>query len=144
MRIALGSDHAGYALKQEVSLFLAQQGHDVKDCGVFSEASADYPDLAAAVVTALQEEPCSFGILICGTGVGMSIAANKRKGVRAALCGDPYTAQCARGHNNANVLAMGSRVIGIGLALAVVDAFIRSPFEEGRHALRVDKISSLE
>ncbi len=144
MKIAVGSDHAGYHLKDEVIKHLKNSGYDPIDCGVYSVDSADYPDLASAVSSSVLNEEASFGILICGTGIGMSIAANKHKGIRAALCAECYSARCAREHNNANILTMGSRVIGPGLALAIVDTFLKTSFEGGRHARRLHKISLVE
>lgn len=144
MKIALGSDHAGFRLKEQVGGHLETAGHSYQDFGVFSEESADYPDLAAAVTSAVQSGACGYGILICGTGIGMSIAANKKAGIRAALCGEPYSARCAREHNNANILTMGSRVIGPGLALAIVDQFLNSSFSGGRHSNRLHKIEQME
>lgn len=144
MKIAIGSDHAGYRLKDQVVEYLKASNHDLKDYGVFSEESADYPDLASAVAGFVQSEESSFGILICGTGIGMSIVANKYKGIRAALCAESYSARCARQHNNANVLAMGSRVIGPGLAMDIVSTFLDTEFEGGRHSRRIEKISLAE
>ncbi len=144
MKLAIGSDHAGYRLKNELIEHLQAAAYNVKDCGVFSEESADYPDLAAAVTDAVLSQECAFGILICGTGIGMSIAANKKKGIRAALCAETYSARCAREHNNANILALGSRVTGPGLAFDIVDTFLNTTFSGGRHIRRLDKISELE
>lgn len=144
MKIALGSDHAGFQLKDNIIKHLKTAERSYEDFGVFSEASADYPDLAALVAKAVLSGECKYGILICGTGIGMSIAANKYKGIRAALCGETYSAHCARKHNNANVLTMGSRVIGPGLAVEIVEAFLNTSFEGGRHLRRLDKITTIE
>lgn len=144
MKIALGSDHAGYNLKEEIAEQLKSRGCLIKDCGVFSRESSDYPDTAETVSGAVQSGGVDFGILICGTGIGMSIAANKRKGIRAALCAESYSARCARQHNNANILALGSRVTGVGLALEIINVFLATSFEGGRHQGRVDKVTELE
>ncbi len=144
MTIAIGSDHAGFQLKEEVVRHLRESGKTCRDMGVFDEKSADYPDIAAAVVEAVAAGECFCGILICGTGIGMSIAANKRSGIRAALCGDPYSARCAREHNDANILTMGSRVIGPGLAVEIVEVFLNASFTGGRHSSRLEKIIQME
>jgi ribose 5-phosphate isomerase B len=144
MRIAVGSDHAGFDLKKIIVEYLKTAGRSYEDFGVFSEESVDYPDLASAVVSGIMEGRCSCGILICGTGIGMSIAANKHKGVRAALCSESFSARFAREHNDANILVLGSRVIGPGLAVDIVESFLGSNFAGGRHGRRVDKISGLE
>ncbi len=142
--IFLGSDHGGYALKEEVKCYLTQNGVEVKDFGTHSPDSVDYPDYAIPVAHAVLENPGSFGILICGTGIGMSIAANKVKGIRAALCGDTFSARMTRAHNDAQILCMGGRVTGVGLALDIVDAFLGGSFEGDRHRRRVDKITAIE
>lgn len=142
--IAIGSDHAGFALKQEIKKHLDQCGYVYKDLGTYSEDSCDYPDYGAAVGRAITTGGYVGGIIICGTGIGISIAANKIKGVRAALCSDCYSAEYARRHNNANILALGSRVVGPGLACKIVETFLTTEFEGGRHARRVDLISELE
>ncbi|MBM4235651.1 MAG: ribose 5-phosphate isomerase B [Firmicutes bacterium] len=144
MLIALGSDHAGFQLKDRVISFLQSSGINYKDFGVYSEESADYPEQAALVVQAVKSGEFTFGILICGTGIGMSIVANKHRGIRAALCSEPYSARFAREHNNANVLTMGSRVIGPGMAEAIVSIFIHTEFAGGRHERRLSKIETLE
>jgi ribose 5-phosphate isomerase B len=143
MLIALGSDHAGYQLKEQVISYLKSSGITYKDYGVFNEESSDYPDQAARVAQAVKSGVHTFGILICGTGIGMSIVANKHRGIRAALCSEPYSARLAREHNNANVLTMGSRVIGPGLAEAIVSIFISTDFAGGRHERRLGKIEQL-
>lgn len=142
--IALGCDHAGYALKQEIMRYLGEKGIACKDFGTYSEESCDYPVFAAAAGRAVAGGECAMGILICGTGIGISIAANKIKGVRAALCGDTYAAVLTRRHNNANMLALGANITGTGLALEIVEAFLNTPFDGGRHARRVALIEKLE
>ncbi len=144
MKVALGSDHAGYLLKESIIGYLHTSKRSCEDFGVFNEDSADYPDIAALVVGAVLSGEYECGILICGTGIGMSIAANKHKKIRAALCGEAYSAHCARKHNDANILTMGSRVIGPGLAAEIVEAFLTTSFEGGRHKRRLDKIIEVE
>lgn len=142
--IALGSDHGGYALKQEVMKHLEERGVEYKDYGCYSEASCDYPEFAHAVGKAVAMGECELGILICGTGIGISIAANKIKGVRAALCHDCFSAEATREHNNANILAMGARVIGVGHALKIVDTFLDTPFSnDERHVRRIAAIEEV-
>ncbi len=140
----LGSDHGGFGLKQELVQILTGAGFAVEDCGVNDAASVDYPDIAEIVCERVLAVPHSLGILCCGTGIGMSIAANKIAGIRAALCSETYSAKMARVHNDANVLCLGARVIGIELAREVATAFLSVSFEGGRHARRVGKISELE
>lgn len=139
--IALGSDHGGYALKQEIMKHLEERGIAYKDYGCYSEESCDYPIYGKAAAEAVAGGECEFGILICGTGIGISISANKVPGIRAALCHDCFSAQATREHNNANMLAMGARVIGPGLALKIVDTFLDTPFsEDERHVRRISMI----
>lgn len=139
--IALGNDHGGYALKQEVIKYLEAQGIEYKDYGCCSEASCDYPVYAREVAEAVAAGTCEKGILICGTGIGMSIAANKVPGIRAAVCHDCFSAQATREHNNANILAMGARVIGPGLAVKIVDIFLNTAFsEDERHIRRIQML----
>lgn len=139
--IALGSDHGGYGLKQEVIKHLTEKGLEYKDYGCYSEESCDYPVYGKAVAEAVASGECEQGIIICGTGIGISISANKVPGVRAALCHDCFSAQATREHNDANVLAMGARVIGPGLALKIVDTFLSTPFSnEERHIRRIGMI----
>ena len=142
--IAIGSDHGGFELKNEIIKHLKQRGFTVEDFGTFSKDSVDYPDIAKAVCEPVAAGKFSFGILVCGTGIGISIAANKIKGIRAALCADPYSAAKAKQHNNANVITLGGRVTGPDLAMTIVDAYIDADFEGGRHQKRVDKIMDLE
>lgn len=139
--IALGSDQGGYGLKQEVIKHLEEKGMEYKDYGSYDEKSCDYPVYAKKVANAIVEGECDRGILICGTGIGISIAANKVKGIRAALCHDTFSAQATREHNDANILAMGARVIGPGLALKIVDTFLETEFSNAeRHVRRVGMI----
>ncbi|MEG2016840.1 MAG: ribose 5-phosphate isomerase B [Clostridium sp.] len=144
MKIAIGSDHGGLRLKKDVIKHLEKKGIEVKDFGTYTEESCDYPDYANTVGKAVVAKEFDFGILICGTGIGISIAANKIPGVRAALCCDTFSAHATREHNNANILAMGERVVGPGLALDIVDAFLGAEFEGGRHQNRVNKITDIE
>ena len=138
--IALGCDHGGYALMQSVKAHLDELGLEYKDFGTYGTDSCDYPVYAKAAANAVSSGECEKGILICGTGIGISIAANKVKGIRAALCSDCFSAEMTRRHNNANMLAMGARVLGEGLALKIVDIFLTTEFDGGRHARRVDMI----
>lgn len=142
--LAIGSDHGGFALKQEIMKHLTERGIEYHDYGTYSEESCDYPEYGEAVGRAVASGECELGIVICGTGIGISIAANKVRGVRAAVCGDCFSAEMCRRHNNANVLALGGRVIGPGLALKIVDIFLSTGFDGGRHARRVAKISEIE
>ena len=144
MQIAIASDHAGLELRRVIADHLAQAGHTVTDHGPDSGDSVDYPDYAEKVARAVADDASDLGILVCGSGVGMSIAANKVQGVRAALCATAYLGEMARAHNNANVLCLGERITGVGLALTIVDAFVSTKFEGGRHSRRVDKIAELE
>lgn len=140
--LAIGSDHAGYALKQAVMKHLEERGVEYKDYGTYSEASCDYPDFAEAVSQAIISGEAQNGILICGTGIGISIAANRHKEIRAALCGDCFSAEATREHNDANILAMGARVVGEGLAVKIVDTFLDTPFSNGtNHVRRIGKMS---
>ena len=142
--IAIGSDHGGFALKQEIMQHLEAAGCAYKDFGTYTADSCDYPDYGEAVARAVASGEYERGILICGTGIGISISANKVKGIRAALCGDCYSAEMTRRHNDANILALGARVLGPGLALKIVDTFLATEFEGGRHARRVAKIHEIE
>ena len=142
--LAIGSDHGGFELKKAVMKHLAERGVEYRDYGTFSDESCDYPDFGEAVGRAVASGECERGIVICGTGIGISIAANKVRGVRCALCGDCYSAQMCREHNDANVLALGARVLGEGLALKIVDTYLDTAFAGGRHARRVAKIMAIE
>jgi ribose 5-phosphate isomerase B len=143
-RIAIGSDHAGYDLKQHVVTLLLSQGYVVDDQGTHSTEAVDYPPICAGVGRTVRDGDADFGIVIGGSGQGEQLAANKVRGVRAALCNCLYTARMARQHNDANVLSMGGRVVGVGLAEEIVDIFLTTDFEGGRHARRVDQITELE
>lgn len=143
-RIAFGSDHAGYELKQHLIARLAEQGHEVIDHGTDSTDSVDYPAFCAAAARSVRDGDADLGIVMGGSGQGEQLAANKVRGVRAALCNCLYTARMAREHNDANVLSIGARVVGIGLAEEIVDLFLATEFEGGRHQRRVDQITALE
>ncbi|NLY36001.1 MAG: ribose 5-phosphate isomerase B [Tissierellia bacterium] len=143
MKIVLASDHGGFDLKESIKLHLAELGYEVLDQGCFNQQSVDYPDYGVLAAKKVLEESC-LGIIFCGTGIGISIAANKVKGIRAALCHEEYSATMARCHNNANILALGGRTIGVDLAKSIVDAFLEADFEGGRHQRRVEKIMKLE
>lgn len=144
MRIALGADHAGFSLKQQLKESLAAGGHEVLDLGTFSDQSTDYPDFAREVAQAVTSGAADRGVLVCSTGVGMAIAANKIRGIRAALAMNPDEVQLTRAHNDANVLTIGARYTDAPAAMAMLDVFLRAPFEGGRHARRLDKIAKLE
>ena len=144
MKIAIGSDHAGFRLKEIVKNFLKTKNIEVEDFGTYTEESVDYPDYAFKVGEAVARKDFDFGILICGSGIGMSIAANKVKGIRAALCNDLYSAHVSREHNNANILCMGGRVIGEEVAKEIVSVWLNAKFEGGRHERRVNKITDYE
>lgn len=141
---AIGSDHGGYELKQAVMTHLKERGVEFRDYGTFSTDSCDYPDYGEAVARAVASGECERGIVVCGTGIGISIAANKVHGIRCALCGDCYSAEKSREHNDANMLALGGRVLGEGLALKIVDTFLDTEFAGGRHARRLAKIAAIE
>lgn len=144
MKIAIGCDHAGPALKEELAEHLRELGHEVVDLGVQEGEKCDYPDKAKEVCEKVTSGECELAVLVCGTGIGMSISANKIKGIRAACCSDYFSAKFTRAHNDANVLCIGARVVGAGLAAELVDVFIETPFEGGRHQRRVEKITALE
>lgn len=144
MKIALGADHGGFALKDRIAAHLRERGHEVMDFGTGGPESVDYPDYARQTAQAVAAGQCARGIVVCGTGIGVSIAANKVAGIRAALCTDSYMARMSRQHNDANVLALGARVLGEGLALDIVDAWLSAEFEGGRHARRIAKIHEIE
>lgn len=140
MNIVIASDHAGFALKGVVKAYLTEKGHTVIDCGTDSEASCDYPVFAKALCKEINDGNAQLGILICGTGIGMSMAANKVKGIRAALCSDCFSAKFTRAHNDSNVMCLGARVMGEGLALELVDIFLNTPFEGGKHLRRINML----
>ena len=143
-KLVIGCDHAAVELKQQVMAHLAERGFAVEDVGTYSADSCDYPIYAHKLCRKIQSGEYEAGILICGTGVGMSMAANKHKGIRAACCSDTFSARLTRRHNNANVLCFGARVVGMGLAFDLVDAFLDAEFEGGKHAKRVDLITAIE
>lgn len=139
--IGIGSDHGGFALKEAIKKHLEERGLEYKDYGTYSDASCDYPVYGRAVAKAVAAGECELGILICGTGIGISITANKVPGIRAALCSDCFSAEATRQHNNANILALGARVLGEGLALKIVDTFLDTPFSnDERHVRRISMI----
>ena len=144
MKISMGCDHGGYRLKEHVKAYLTAQGHEILDCGCNSLDSCDYPEFGAAAARAVADGSCERGIVICTTGIGISITANKVKGIRCALCSEPLSAEMTRKHNNANVLAMGAGMTGPNMAERIVDTFLSTEFEGGRHQRRVDGISALE
>jgi ribose 5-phosphate isomerase B len=144
MKIAIGSDHAGLALKGEMVSLLKEMGADVLDMGTDSPASVDYPDFGDKVSSSVSKGEVERGVLICGTGIGMSIVANKHRNVRAALCSEPFSARMSRLHNDANILVLGGRVVGSELAKDIARVWMETPFEGGRHLRRLQKISSME
>ncbi len=144
MKIGIGSDHGGYELKEHIKEFLEEENIDYIDYGTNSNESVDYPDYGKKVGEAIMAGEVERGIVICGTGIGISIAANKVKGIRCALCGDTYSARMSMEHNNANALALGGRVLGRDLAKEIVSVWLKSEFLGGRHARRVDKITEIE
>ena len=144
MKIVIGADHGGLQLKEAIKVQLLEKGYVVEDKGTFDEQSCDYPDYGKAVALAVAAGEADRGILVCGTGIGISISANKVRGIRAALCGDTFSARMSRLHNDANILALGQRVTGAGLALDIVDVWLTTGFEGGRHAARVEKIMQIE
>lgn len=144
MKFYIATDHAGIDLKDYTVELLKEKGHEVVDLGPFSKERVDYPDYAVKVCEAVLTDKNSQGILICGSGIGMSMAANRYRGIRAALCHDAYTATVARGHNDANVLCFGERIIGKGVCESIIDAWLEANFDGGRHAGRVEKIESIK
>ncbi len=144
MKIAIASDHGGFRLKSVIVDYLQKSGFEYEDFGAYNESSCDYPDYALKVAEKVAAKDFNFGILICGTGIGIGIAANKVPGVRAALCHDTFSAHACREHNDANILTMGERVVGQGLALDIVDIFLKTEFEGDRHQRRINKISDIE
>lgn len=142
--IAMGCDHGGFALMQQVKAYLDEKGVAYTDLGCYSEASVDYPDIAKKVCAEVVEGRCEKALLFCGTGIGISMAANKVKGIRAAACSDWFSAKFTRLHNDANALCLGGRVVGPGLACEMVDVFLNTEFEGGRHQARIDKITAIE
>ena len=142
--ISIASDHGGYRLKEHIKAYLTAKGLNVLDCGCDSEESCDYPIFGKAAAQAVADGRCDRGIVICTTGIGISITANKVRGIRCALCGDPWSAEMTRRHNDANMLAMGAGVVGPLLARRIVETFLTTEFEGGRHQRRVDKVMALE
>jgi len=142
--IALASDHAGFPLKEEIKAYFEKEGIKFIDLGTDSLASVNYPDYAEKLCNSITNGEAALGVLVCGTGIGMSMAANKHKGIRAACCSDTFSARMTRMHNDANVLCMGARVVGAGLAIDMVDLFITTEFEGGRHQARVDMLNALD
>ncbi|MGZ3419179.1 MAG: ribose 5-phosphate isomerase B [Polyangiales bacterium] len=140
MKIVAGADHGGFVLKNELVLYLREKGHEVEDLGTHSDTSVDYPDYGLAVARAVLENRAERGLLVCGTGVGIAIAANRHLGIRAVNCSDVFTARLSRSHNDSNVLSLGGRVVGIGLAKEILDAWLNQAFEGGRHQKRIDKL----
>ncbi len=144
MKIALGCDHGGLEHKNAISEFLKENGFEVIDFGIYEPISVDYPDIASKVCESILKSETERGILVCGTGIGMSIAANKYKGIRAAACSEHFSAKFTRLHNNSNILCLGGRVIGVGTAIELAEIFVNTEFEGGRHQKRIDKISEIE
>ncbi len=142
--LAIGCDHGGYALKQEILKHLEEKGVEYLDCGCFSTDSVDYPDIAEAVCANINDGTCDKGVLLCGTGIGISMAANKIQGIRAALCHSEFDARMCREHNNANIMCLGGRTTGPNIALEMIDLFLYTHFGGERHQRRVDKIMALE
>jgi len=142
MNIIIGSDHAGFDLKEQIRNFLSEKGYNVKDVGTFSHESVDYPLIAKEVAQNIAEKKFSRGILLCGSGIGMSITANRFKNVRAALCHNLYTVELSRKHNDANILVLGGRILGSGLALEMVEIFLHTDFQGGRHLRRLEEIDT--
>lgn len=144
MKLAIGCDHTAVAMKQHIIAYLTEKGHELVDFGTYTEDRCDYPVYGQKVARSVASGEADFGILICGTGVGISLAANKTPGIRAVVCSEPYTAAMSRSHNNANIVAFGARVIGIGTAEQIVDAFLGAQYEGGRHQKRVDMLGQIE
>jgi ribose 5-phosphate isomerase B len=142
-QIIIGSDHAAYQLKERIKSFLVEKGYVVEDVGAFSEASMDYPDVGIKVASQVSDGKFNKGILLCGTGLGMSMVANKFRNVRAALCSEPFSASMSRRHNDANILVLGGRVTGEALALALVNTWLDTPFDGGRHQIRLQKFDQI-
>lgn len=142
--IVIGSDHGGYELKEVMIKYLQSIGKEVKDCGTFDGASVDYPDIAKEVCEEYKKGGYEFGILICGTGIGISIAANKIEGIRCALLNNEYSAKMTKRHNNSNIIAFGGRVVGPDMAIGMLEAYMSAEFEGGRHQKRIDKVAELE
>ena len=142
--IAIGSDHGGFDLKEQVKKHLVERGFEVKDFGCFDKSSVDYPDFGVAAAKAVADGTCEKGIVVCTTGIGISIAANKVKGIRCALCSEPLGAKMTRLHNDANMLALGGGVMGVNMGLEIVDTFLGTEFDGGRHQRRIDLITEID
>lgn len=144
MKIAIGNDHVAVDMKKHISAYLTEKGYEIVNFGTDSTERADYPVYGKLVADAVASGECDLGILICGTGIGISLAANKVKGIRAAVCSEPYSARLTRQHNNANIIAFGARVVGIATAEMIVDEFLNAEYEGGRHQKRIDMIAAIE
>lgn len=144
MEIAIGSDHAAFRFKEEIKAFLIEKGHSVKDLGTYTEERVDYCDFGFAVGESVAKGECERGLALCGSGIGISISANKVKGIRAIVCSEPYSAKLSREHNDTNVLCLGARVVGIELAKMIIDIWLETNFEGGRHLDRIQKIARYE
>lgn len=144
MKIAIGNDHVAVEMKNHITRYLEEKGYEIVNFGTDSEERADYPIYGKKVADAVVSGECDLGILICGTGIGISLAANKVPGIRAAVCSDPYSARLTRQHNNANIIAFGARVVGTATAEMIVDEFLTTEFEGGRHQKRIDMIAAIE
>ena len=144
MKIGIGNDHAAVAMKNEIKAYLEELGHEVVDYGTYTEDSCDYPDYASQAAKAVASGECEKGVVVCGTGIGVSITCNKVDGIRCALCHDVFSAKATRAHNDTNMIAMGQRVIGEGLAVEILNAWLHTEFEGGRHVKRIEKMMALE
>lgn len=144
MKIAIGNDHVAVEMKQHIKKYIEEKGHEVVNCGTDSSDRTDYPVYGKKVADLVASGECDFGVLICGTGVGISLAANKVDGIRAVVCSEPYSAKLSRQHNNANIVAFGARVIGVATAEMIVDEFLSAEYEGGRHQKRIDMIAQIE
>lgn len=144
MKIAIASDHGGFDLKEDLRAWLTEQGYEVRDCGCYNKDSCDYPDFGGAAARAVADGTCERGIVICTTGIGISISANKVKGVRCALCSESWSAEMTRRHNDANMMAIGAGFTGKNMAERMVEVFLTTEFEGGRHARRVDKLNAIQ
>lgn len=144
MKIAIGNDHVALEMKEHIKAYLQEKGHEIIDCGTNSSERTDYPIYGKRVAELVKSKECDYGVLICGTGVGISLAANKVDGIRAVVCSEPYSARLSRQHNNANIVAFGARVVGPATAEMIVDEFFTAEYEGGRHQKRIDMISAIE
>lgn len=144
MKIAIGNDHVALEMKEHIKAYLQEKGHEIIDCGTNSSERTNYPIYGKRVAELVKSKECDYGVLICGTGVGISLAANKVDGIRAVVCSEPYSARLSRQHNNANIVAFGARVVGLATAEMIVDEFFSAEYEGGRHQKRIDMISAIE